>query len=198
MSTSEIGLRERKRRETNQRISQAALKLFADNGYEATTLDAIAEAAGISRRTFFHYFASKDEILLSLQGGLGEQLLAFLESEPEGNAPLPSMLSVMRRAASGYTTDDLIAIDKVMMASEAIQARKQANYAKDEKLLFAAFSERWPDEDPNMLRLVAMLSINLTRVSLDVWRDEGMKRTVGEVLEDIIGALRAMIPSPRS
>ncbi len=71
----EEGLRERKRRETLHRIAEQGLKLFLSNGYEATTLDAIAEAAGISRRTFFYYFKSKEEILLAWQdGGFTETL----------------------------------------------------------------------------------------------------------------------------
>ncbi len=61
----EQGLRERKRRETLRRIAEEGLKLFLTNGYEATTLDEIAEAAGISRRTFFYYLKSKEEILLA-------------------------------------------------------------------------------------------------------------------------------------
>ena len=68
--TNEEGLRERKRRETLQRIAEAGLKLFVTNGYDATTLETIAEAAGISRRTFFYYFKSKEDILLAWQGGL--------------------------------------------------------------------------------------------------------------------------------
>ena len=54
-------------RKTLERIAETGLKLFSRNGYEATTLDAIAEAAGISRRTFFYYFKSKEEILLDWQ-----------------------------------------------------------------------------------------------------------------------------------
>ena len=57
------GLRERKRRETLQRIAEVGLKLFSEHGYEATTLEAIAEAAGIPPRTFFYYFKTKDEVL---------------------------------------------------------------------------------------------------------------------------------------
>lgn len=77
------GLRERKRRETRQRISDAGLRLFGRQGFDATTVDAIAAEAGISRRTFFHYFNSKDDILLSLQTGLGERLVSELERQPE-------------------------------------------------------------------------------------------------------------------
>jgi AcrR family transcriptional regulator len=78
------GLRERKRQETLERITAAGLKLFAAQGYEATTLDAIAAEAGISRRTFFHYFKSKDDILISMQSGLGKQLAAELARRKPG------------------------------------------------------------------------------------------------------------------
>ena len=60
------GWRERKRRETLQRIAEMGLKLFIANGYEATTLEAIAAASGISARTFFYYFKSKEDILLAV------------------------------------------------------------------------------------------------------------------------------------
>ena len=58
-STKNKGLRERKKRETLQRITETGLKLFVENGYEATTLEAIAAEASIARRTFFYYFKSK-------------------------------------------------------------------------------------------------------------------------------------------
>src|ERR1700732_3531567 len=62
------GLRARKRRETRQRIAKTGLKLFVRKGYDATTLEAIAAAAGISARTFFYYFKTKDEVLQFWQG----------------------------------------------------------------------------------------------------------------------------------
>jgi AcrR family transcriptional regulator len=189
--TPMTGLREQKRQETSGRIAGAAMALFARDGYDATTIDAIAEAAGISRRTFFHYFKSKDEILTSMQGGMGSELLAVLADEPTGAAPLATMLAVMRRAAGRYSTEALIAIDKVMLASEAVQSRKQASYIRDEAALLAAFRQRWPDQPQHELRLVAMLSISLTRLALDAWREEGSKRPIVELYDEIVGALRA-------
>src|SRR3546814_18014206 len=59
------GLRERKRADTHARIQAEAMRLFIERGFEATTLDDIAEAAFLSRRTLFHYFESKEELVLS-------------------------------------------------------------------------------------------------------------------------------------
>ena len=58
------GLRERKRADTHARVHSAAMELFSRKGFEATTLDDIASAAGVSRRSLFHYFASKEDIVL--------------------------------------------------------------------------------------------------------------------------------------
>ena len=92
----EEGLRERKRRETLRRIAEQGLKLFLTNGYEATTLDAIAEAAGISRRTFFYYFKSKEEILLAWQdGGFNETLRAAVLEQSTKQSPLNAVKSAL-------------------------------------------------------------------------------------------------------
>src|SRR6202140_5785941 len=84
----ENGLRARKRRETRQRIAEAGLKLFVRKGYEATTLEAIAAAAGISARTFFYYFKTKDEVLQFWQGsGFVEALGPAMAKGPPNRAP---------------------------------------------------------------------------------------------------------------
>src|SRR5262252_4943057 len=90
------GVRERKRRETHERIIQKGLKLFVKHGYDETTLDAIAEAAGISRRTFFYYFRSKEDVLLAAHdSGFREALRpAMLEESPD-QAPIDAVKSCL-------------------------------------------------------------------------------------------------------
>ncbi|AGP31211.1 TetR/AcrR family transcriptional regulator [Corynebacterium terpenotabidum] len=57
-----LGLRERKRRETRLRIEDCATELILDRGFDQVTLEEICEKAGVSRRTFFNYFDSKDQV----------------------------------------------------------------------------------------------------------------------------------------
>src|SRR5262244_3961523 len=59
-----VDLRTRKRIRTKQMVQREALRLFADKGYEQTTVDDIAEAAAMSPRTFFRYFPAKEDVVL--------------------------------------------------------------------------------------------------------------------------------------
>lgn len=190
------GLRERKRRETLQRITNAGICLFIEKGYEATTLDEIAAEAGISRRTFFYYFKSKDEILLSLQSGVGDMLVDALRDVPKGKRPLEAIRDAAVKVCALIPTDDMIAIDRLMRSSEAVQARKQASYIKQEKALFAVLRERYREPGRETgLRLVAMLAIGAMRLSSDAFSREGGKRPIEEVLHEAFDALEAEIGS---
>ena len=188
------GLRERKRRETLWRITDAGICLFIEKGYEATTIDEIAAAAGISRRTFFYYFKSKDEILPSLQSGVGDMLVDALRAAPPDKRPLEAIRDAATKVCALIPADDMIAIDRLMRSSEAVQARKQASYVQQENALFAALRERWPDRERETgLRLVAMLAIGAMRLATDAFSREGGKRPIVDLLHEAFDALEAEI-----
>lgn len=192
-------LRERKQRETKQRIAHAGLELFLADGFEATTLDAIAEAAGISRRTFFSHFKSKDEILLEyLAQGWDAVLQEILEVSPD-EAPLDAVRDTLARHISAYETDEMVAIDRVMRASETLSGRKQAGYAMQEQALYETLCQVWrqPQRRPG-LRVVAMVSIGAVRLALDAWTAQGCERPLAEHLEEAFGALATEIGGQRS
>lgn len=176
------GLRERKRQETLARITAAGLALFKANGFDATTLDAIAEAAGISRRTFFHYFKSKDDILLS-QTGMGETLSAALANRHPEATPLAAVRQAMVAILATYAPDELIALDQMMLSSQAVQTRKQATYLQDEKTLYDALCRYFPQQEPVALRLIAMLSVGILRTAMQSWRHDRAKRPLAEHVE---------------
>ncbi|MEP9353293.1 helix-turn-helix domain-containing protein [Xanthobacter sp. KR7-65] len=188
------GVRERKRRETLARISDAAIRLFIAKGYEATTLDEIAAAAGISRRTFFYYFKSKDEILLSLQSGMGDTIADALRAGTPDLRPIDAVHEAVITACAPYAAADMIALDRLMRSSEAVQARKQASYIQHERTLFAALRERWPQpERETALRLVAMMSIGAIRLSLETLSREEGRRSLADLLNEAFTALKAEI-----
>lgn len=186
------GLRERKRRETRQRITDAGIALFIARGYDDTTVEQIAEAAGISRRTFFGYFRSKDDVLLSLQSGMGDLLAAEVRQAPPSARPLDAIRAAAMKVCAAVPPADMIAIDRLMRSSAAVQASKQASYVRHEETLFAALRERWPAPERAVgLRLVAMLAVGAMRLATESFGNEGGERTIGEVLDASFDALAA-------
>jgi AcrR family transcriptional regulator len=166
------GLRERKRLETSERIIEKGLKLFVKNGYEATTLDAIAEAAGISRRTFFYYFKSKEDVLLAAHdSGFREALRpAMLEESPD-QAPLDAVQKCLIKLASRYETKESVVFDRLMQSTEALRARKEAVFVETEQILLQAMCELWPSPGRrDGLRLVAMVAMGTLRLALEKWK----------------------------
>jgi AcrR family transcriptional regulator len=167
------GLRERKRRETSERIIEKGLKLFVKNGYEATTLDAIAKAAGISRRTLFYYFKSKEHILLAAHdSGFREALRPAMLEEPRDQAPLDAVQKCLIKIASRYETKESIVFDRLMQSTEALRARKEAVFVETEQILLDAMCELWPSPGRrDGLRLVAMVAMGTLRLALDKWKE---------------------------
>ena len=92
---SEAGLRERKKLRTRSALIDSAFALFQRKGFEATTIDEIAEAVDISPRTFFRYFASKEEVALSL---IDDQLGALMDHFERRPAE-ESVLEALRNAS---------------------------------------------------------------------------------------------------
>src|ERR1700729_1949397 len=85
------GLRERKKLQTRERIASVALQLFAERGYEHTTLAEIAEAADVSPRTIFAYYQRKEDILFCDEPLMYERLERTLRDRPAGAAPVDAL-----------------------------------------------------------------------------------------------------------
>jgi len=166
------GLRERKRRETSARIIEKGLKLFVKNGYDGTTLDAIAEAAGISRRTFFYYFKSKEDVLLAAHdSGFRAGLRPAMLAESPDQTPIEAVQKCLVKLASRYETRESIIFDRLMQSTEALRARKEAVFVEAEQILLDAMGELWPSPARrDGLRLVAMVAMGTLRLALERWK----------------------------
>ena len=166
------GLRERKRRETRRRLAETGLRLFLEHGYEQTTLDAIAEAAGVSRRTVFHYFDQKDDILLAWQSGLAEAIREAILNERPDRPALDVVLSALLQLVGQYQVADHIRIEKLLASTQRLGASKLAKYAEQEQAVFEALARLWPaPERAHALRLVAMVSVGALRLAFERWAE---------------------------
>ncbi|NKY86472.1 TetR family transcriptional regulator [Nocardia veterana] len=89
-----VGLRERKKQRTRRTIRTEALKLFQRQGYSATTIEQIAEAADVSPSTFFRYFPSKEQLVLA--DDIDPIMIRAIESQPPELAPLEAFRQAMK------------------------------------------------------------------------------------------------------
>lgn len=196
-SSKEEGLRERKRRETLHRIAEQGLKLFLTHGYEATTLDAIAEAAGISRRTFFYYFKSKEEILLAWQdGGFNETLRAAVLEQSTNQSPLNAVKKALLELTVRFQADykQTKEIERLMCANESLRIRHQARYLEKEQAVFDALCQMWPQPKRQpALRIVAMMSVGALRLAIDNWNGDQGKRPIAIYLREAFAGLKSEI-----
>src|SRR5262249_61158973 len=90
------GGRERKKDETRRALREAAHRLFAEKGFTQTTIDDITEVADVSRRTFFRYYDSKEDLLRTDVADLLPVMLAALRARPAEEPPLAAILAALR------------------------------------------------------------------------------------------------------
>jgi AcrR family transcriptional regulator len=192
------GLRERKRRETRKRLAETGLRLFLERGYEETTLDAIAEAAGVSRRTFFHYFDHKEGILLTWQSGLGEAMQAAILGQRPDQPPVDVVLDAALQVAAQHQDADLIRIERLMKSAETLRARKAAKFSEHERAIFDALRALWPaPERREGLRLVAMVAAGALRVAFERWAERDGAEPLVDHMRRAFAELKAEIATGR-
>src|SRR3954451_6776111 len=93
-------LRERKKLATRLALHEAALRLVAERGLDGVSVDAIAERAEVSPRTFFNYFSSKDDAVLGLDPAATDHTVEFLRGRPAEESPVQAMRAVARAQAA--------------------------------------------------------------------------------------------------
>ncbi|SDI03412.1 TetR/AcrR family transcriptional regulator [Nonomuraea jiangxiensis] len=90
-----VGLRERKKQRTRRALIEAALRLFEEKGFEETTLAEIAAAADVSTRTFFSYFAAKEDVLFYDTGARAELAMSLLAGRAPDESPADVLMKVV-------------------------------------------------------------------------------------------------------
>jgi AcrR family transcriptional regulator len=125
-SSPSPSLRERTRRAVQADLVDVAQRLFVERGYEQTTVDAIAAAAGMSKRSFFRFFASKEELVLGKYDLMGEQLTARLDERPDDESlwvALRRMFdAVVEQTADGAPSPQGHEIGRIVSATPVLHA----------------------------------------------------------------------------
>ncbi|WP_255471499.1 TetR/AcrR family transcriptional regulator [Pantoea sp. PSNIH1] len=191
------GLRERKRREMYQNLTETGLKLFAEQGFEATTLDDIARAAGISRRTFFNYFSAKEEIILAWQNGLPDALYAEMLRRGKTATPFGLVSEALMAMTINMSPDIAMLIARITQSTEQLRLGNQMKFLRMEEAAHAALCVLWPEKErAQALKIAAMAGTGAMRIAVEAWLNEGCSRPLREYLESNISVLHSAAIHP--
>jgi AcrR family transcriptional regulator len=169
-ATIPAGLRERKRAETHARIQAEAIRLFLERGFETTTLDDIAEAADVSRRTLFHYFESKEEIVLSARADFPNIIAEAIGRRPPGEPLLDMVENALIDTATRYGSTQTRDLSRLIRDTPALSAGEQAKYEHVERALAKALAGRknLPEID-TACRVTAATAIGILKLAVEAW-----------------------------
>jgi AcrR family transcriptional regulator len=132
MEAAELGLRERKKQMTRERIASCARALFIERGFDAVPVAEIARAADVSEQTVFNYFPTKEDLIYSRLEGFEERLLAAVRERPAGESVLDAFARFILEPPGPLAldtdpeaTERIRALTRVITASPALLARER-------------------------------------------------------------------------
>ncbi|MEV5327067.1 TetR/AcrR family transcriptional regulator [Nonomuraea sp. N2-4H] len=179
------GLRERKKAETRQAVHEAALRLVVEHGLDAVTVESIADAANISRRTFSNYFSSKEDALLYGE----EQRIRALVERVRAQPPELSAWEALRVSADelqdelGEPHREWAVRTRLAKRHPSLLARQLANHAGLERDLVEAVADRKADVPPRVLAAAFLVAL---RLASHQWTEEDEARTLREVVSETL------------
>ncbi|MFJ2214476.1 TetR/AcrR family transcriptional regulator [Streptomyces sp. NPDC101062] len=137
------GLWSRARRAVYDEIAAVAMGLFLEKGFEATTIDEIAAAAGISRRSFFRYFGTKEDVVLGHLAADGIALRAALEQRPDDEDAWTALLrSFLALDRSALPQEHLLKLSAMMYNTASLRARSAEKHRQWEDELLPEVRRR--------------------------------------------------------
>ncbi|WP_214103708.1 acyl-CoA-like ligand-binding transcription factor [Acrocarpospora catenulata] len=193
---SSPGLRERKKARTRRTIQEQALRLFAEQGYEATTIEQIAEASEISPSTIFRYFPTKEDIVL--QDDYDPLLIDLLAAQPREKPPLRALRDSFRDALDQVPEaeqQEILGRAKLQITVPAIRARLIQNMMSTMDLLADTIARR-EGADPTGLPIRTLVGATMGALlpAMYEWVETDGARPLADMIDDAIALLEEGLP----
>ncbi|SNY34958.1 DNA-binding transcriptional regulator, AcrR family [Paractinoplanes atraurantiacus] len=176
-----------------ERLEEAAIELFVEQGFAATTVPQITARAGLTTRTFFRHFADKREVLF---GGdeIPGMATRMIEQAPAGDDPMTVILDGLRAVTAARfegRRDELRVRREIVRSDPGLRERDLRKRDSLRLAISAGFQAR--GIDPLRAALLAETAVMLLFVSFDEWLDQPGDRTLITIIEDALTALRQAI-----
>jgi AcrR family transcriptional regulator len=157
---------------TRHALVEAALDLFAGNGYDETTTMGIAEAAGVSPRTFFRYFPTKESLLFFGRYDFVRSFTGVFLAQAPDLSDLDAMATAFVVLAPGVERirERIARYEQIIASSPALRGREQEEYDQNVEMIGAAIAERrgFTHPDPSC-RLLARVGLVVLQQAMTAW-----------------------------
>lgn len=181
------GLREKKKEQTREQLVIAALRLFTERGYEETSVDDIVDIVNVSKRTFFRYFQSKDDVLVAWVDNFVDKVCIVLESRPSDENPMLALERAFVIAVDLYESQRslTIALERIIALTPAILGQKLVKLDRCAEIISKVLAKRMQvnaqrDFAPAIL---ARCGVGILEAAVDRWRALGNKGSLSGILE---------------
>ncbi len=168
------GMRARKRRQTRERIVNAAVQLFSAKGFDTVTVDEIAATADVSKRSFFDYFPTKEDVIFAWQDDFGKVLAAAIAARPARESPVRTVEEALTACLATAANPASLAVDRLIRSTPALRERDYVKYARLEQTLAESLMVREKSARGKLrAQLLAAIVIAGMRLGNEQWYREG-------------------------
>ena len=178
--------RQRKKAETRDRLRASALRLFAEQGYDATTVEQIAAAAGVSHMTFFRYFPAKEDVALA---DSYDPMIAALTGRTPAGWPLAQRIRAALLEGLGQIygadRDALLAQSKLIVSTPVLRERLWADQMTTQQAILQALGPRPGFAD----RVVVAACLAAASTAILAWVENDGTPELPELINQAFGAL---------
>jgi AcrR family transcriptional regulator len=183
-----VPIGERKRRAVRGELSEVALGLLTDRAFDSLTIDEIAAAAGVSRRTFFRYFTSKEDVVFAFLDQWAVRLAADIVARPAEEDPVAAVQNSFRHLTAAYD-DRALALVRLVRETPSLREQERINREHLRMAVVDALATRLGldaerDMRPQILATIAFAPLDAAMLA---WFGNRSGEAVGGLLDEALG-----------
>jgi AcrR family transcriptional regulator len=184
--------RARRKAQTRRRLRESALRLFEEQGYESTTVEQIADSAGVSHMTFFRYFGSKEEVVFA--GEHKSTVVEHLVGRPMSEAPIDRICKALTAGLAQLSIEDrqdLLRRTRLMLSTPGLRARYLQRQPEDQRLIVEALrTDPTLQGDDMRLWVLSAACVAATAIAVRFWVEAGGQDDLVGLVEQAFQDLR--------
>jgi AcrR family transcriptional regulator len=193
MTQKVTSIREQTRAVVRSLLARTALELFAAKGYDNTTVEEVAAAAGVSRRTLFNYFRNKEDLALYSLSEQGEVIAARFAERPVEEDVWESLRAAFQVLLEiEMSPERRLEIVTLLFGNDSLRAGHAEKQARWQDLLAPLIEPRLPDSDHRLLeaRAIAAAAITCLQAANEEWARLGGQAEIFDLYDTAVGAIR--------